>query len=935
MLFEREEQIAKAEEAILAAESGAGHGVLLEGPAGIGKTSVLRIAAERAGESGLRVLEARGDELEADLPWGVVVQLYGNLAGEEAAFAGAAGLTRALFETGARPPAPGPPDLFPILHGLHWLTSNLADEETLLLLVDDAHRCDPQSLRFGSYLLGRIEAMPVALVLAARTGEPGNAAPLAHVRERVGTRASTLDPLGPASIEAIVAARLPTSEPAFRAAVAARVAGNPLFCDELLRAASAEGIPPDAAGAARLGELQPEGIGRAIAARLARLGPEAGRLAAAVAVLGGGATFDLARRLAGLDEPTAVACADMLVAADILTVDPALGFVHPVVAEAVEAELGAAERRALHLDAARLFHARGGPAEAVATHLLPAGDVGAEPWAVPTLREAAGEAMARGAPERAAALLDRALAEASNDDVTMLLEAATAQATLYRPRAIELFRAALDGADDPRQRVAALAGMARAKYMAGDTAAAVRLGRSALESAPPGEGGPIEAEVLSFVAVAARAHPDLLTEFLDILERPRLGPTGEPTAAEFVRLAFDAMDLALRGDERGAARQVEEARAHAPPDDAPLLLVAWGILAFTLVNLGRYEAADEIADRMLAEGRAAGNRFVVGLGYEMRGNARWARGDIISALAETEWIAEFGGRWEASSIPMRVFRSLALLEAGRDEEAVAVLDVPAELEASVYGSWPWLWLPYGRAHLALAAGEMEVAAAEARLTGERQAAMEIVNYENLFWRPLAVRALARTGRRHEALDLAAEDLEQTARYCSPRAAAVAQATAGGIEGDDRGEERMLAAIADLDALGVELGAARARLDLGMLRRRLRRPRDARRPLAEAIHVARRLGARRLAVAAEKQLRLAGGRPRRLALTGVGSLTPGQRRVAELAAQGLSNPEVAQALFVSVRTVETHLTATYTKLEIESREQLSEALRGRDGEAGSG
>src|ERR1700748_1441390 len=122
VLFEREEQIAAAEGAILAAESGAGDGVLLEGPAGIGKTSVLRIAAGRAREAGLRVLEARGDELEADLPWGVVVQLYGRLAGEEAAFAGAAGLTRALFETGAQPGAPGPPDPFPILPGLPWVT---------------------------------------------------------------------------------------------------------------------------------------------------------------------------------------------------------------------------------------------------------------------------------------------------------------------------------------------------------------------------------------------------------------------------------------------------------------------------------------------------------------------------------------------------------------------------------------------------------------------------------------------------------------------------------------------------------------------------------------------------------------------------------------------------------------------------------------------
>jgi DNA-binding CsgD family transcriptional regulator len=935
VLFERGEQIAKAEAAILAARSGAGHGVLLEGAAGIGKTSVLRIAARRAGEAGLRVLEARGDELEADLPWGVVVQLYGRLADEEGAFAGAAGLTRALFETGAGPAAPGPPDLFPILHGLHWLTSNLAEADPLLLIVDDAHRCDPQSLRFASYLLGRIETMPVALVLAGRTGEPGNAVPLAHVRGRVGSEASTLQPLGATSIEAIVAARLPASEPVFRAAIATRVAGNPFFCAELLRAVSSEGIAPDAAGAERIGELLPDGISRAIAARLRRLGPETGRLAAAVAVLGGGATLDLARRLADLDEPTAVDRLDALLAADILAVDPTLGFVHPVVAEAVEAELGTAARRALHLDAARLFHQRGAPAETVATHLLPAAGIGAEPWAVPTLRAAAAQAMARGAPERAAALLERAVAETAAGDAALLLEAGNAEATLYRPGAIALFGAALEVTDDPGQRIVALAGLARGEYMAGDTAAAVSRGRSALESVPPGEGGAIEAEILSFIAMAARANPDLLAEFPKVLERPRLGPSGEPTAAEFVRLAFDAMDLALRGDRGGAAARVERARAQVPVDDGPLLLVAWGILAFTLINLGRYAEAEEIAERMLSEGRAAGNRFVVGLGYEMRGHARWARGDIGNALAETEWIVEyFKGNWETSTIPLRAFRSLAMLEAGRADEAVAVLDVPAELESRAHGSWAWLWLPYGRAHLAFAAGDFELAAAEARLAGERQAAMEVVNYENLAWRPLGARALSRAGRQEEALALATEDIEWSARYCSPRAGAVALATAAAIEGGEDGEERLLDAIAGLDALGAELDAARARLDLGMLRRRLRRARDARRPLAEAIDLAGRLGAHRLGAAAELQLRLAGGRPRRLALSGVGSLTPGQRRVAELAAEGLSNPEVAQALFVSVRTVETHLTATYAKLEIESREQLSGALRGRDGDAGS-
>ncbi len=926
LLFEREAQIAAVEEAVVAAQTGRGRGVFLEGPAGIGKTSLLRFAAERGAEGGLRVLAARGDELEADLPWGVAVQLYGGLADEKERFAGAAGLARILFEAGARLEPSRRPDPFPILHGLHWLTANLAAEAPLLILIDDAHRVDPQSLRFASYLLGRIEEMPAALVLAARTGDPGeapNAELLAHLRERTGTGVSTLRPLAAGSIEAIVAARVPGSDPAFRAAVAARVAGNPFFCAELLREAGAEGIPPDAAGAALLGQLQPEGIGRAIAARLARLGPDAGLFAAAVAVLGGGATIEVSRRLAGLDEAAAVTAVDALLAAEILTTDPAPGFVHPVVAEAVEAELGTAQRRALHLEAARLLHQRGSPAEAVATHLLAAEGIGAEPWAVSTLREAAAEAMARGAPERAETLLDRARAEAMDDDPALLLEAGEVQSFLYRPGALELYRAALERAEDREQRGAAYLGLIRCRTDAGDTAGAMSLARTALEFAPPDHGGLVEVEIMRLAAVVARLSPDLLADYAKILEPPSRGST----TAEFVRQVFEALDLSLRGDRRGAAAAVERARARTPAEAGQVRTMTQSLLFWTLMNLGRYEEMEEIGDRALADGYAAGDGFGAEAGRVLRVVSHWVRGDVSGTLAAGEWIAEVA--WEPETILMRAHRSLALLEAGREAEARAILDVPAEVEASVQGFFAWLWLPYGRAHLAFAAGRPEVAAAEARRTGERLAAIEVVNYETLDWRPLAVRALSLVGRREEALALAAEDLEQTARYCSPRATAVAQATAAAVEGGARGEERLRKAIADLDDLGTRLDAARARLDLGMLLRRRRRPRDARLPLAEAIDIARRLGARRLAGTAESELRAAGGRPRRLELTGPGSLTPAQRRVAELAAQGLSNPEVAQALFVGVRTVETHLTATYAKLQIDSRDQLAAALGGDD------
>jgi DNA-binding CsgD family transcriptional regulator len=134
---------------------------------------------------------------------------------------------------------------------------------------------------------------------------------------------------------------------------------------------------------------------------------------------------------------------------------------------------------------------------------------------------------------------------------------------------------------------------------------------------------------------------------------------------------------------------------------------------------------------------------------------------------------------------------------------------------------------------------------------------------------------------------------------------------------------LLSAISPLPALA----PARARAELGIALRLARRPREARRPLEEAIDAARRLGALRLAERALEELRSAGGRPRRAALSGVESLTPSQRRVADMAARDMSNREIAETLFVTRRTVETHLSQVYMKLDIESREALPEALGG--------
>ncbi|HEX6228215.1 MAG TPA: BTAD domain-containing putative transcriptional regulator, partial [Solirubrobacterales bacterium] len=328
-LLEREAQLEAIDAAIGAAGQGTGRAVLFQGAAGIGKTSLIAAAASRGALEGLQVLSARGDELERQFPWGMAIQLFAGAVVDpdsQKLMRGAAGLTAPLFEGGA-PAAPGPPDLFPLHHGLHWLTANIAERSALLLLADDVHWSDPESLRFLNYLVPRLEELPASLVIAARTGDPIDPETedlLVHLRARPEIVAHAVDPLDPDSIRSLVRSEIAEAEDAFCDAVARAVAGNPFFCRGLVVAARAEEIEPTEAGAARLRELRPEVVHDAILVRLGRLGAAAGRLVAATAVLGARATLPRAARLARLDDASAAQAADALVDADILAVGPSL-----------------------------------------------------------------------------------------------------------------------------------------------------------------------------------------------------------------------------------------------------------------------------------------------------------------------------------------------------------------------------------------------------------------------------------------------------------------------------------------------------------------------------------------------------------------------------------------------------------------------------------
>jgi hypothetical protein len=175
MLLERSRELAAIDELVSGVAVGRQGVLLFEGPAGIGKTTLLELAAERGRDAGLMVLLARGGELEHALPFGIAAQLFDRAvhdldrAGRDLVLDDAAGLAGPVLGIGKRSAV----EAAAAMHGLYWLCANLADRSPLLVLVDDLHWCDEETLRWISYFVRRIEGVRAGVIVAARSAEPG------------------------------------------------------------------------------------------------------------------------------------------------------------------------------------------------------------------------------------------------------------------------------------------------------------------------------------------------------------------------------------------------------------------------------------------------------------------------------------------------------------------------------------------------------------------------------------------------------------------------------------------------------------------------------------------------------------------------------------------------------------------------------------------
>ena len=674
-------------------------------------------------------------------------------------------------------------------------------------------------------------------------------------------------------------------------------------------------------------EIAPAAIRRSVLIRLGRLSDEAQQLAGAIAVLGDDADAGVAAALAQIEDDAAREAIDVLAASGVLAPQHPLRFRHPLLRTAVYADVPPAELSAAHARAAQLLAERGAEPERIALHLLATDPVG-DQATVRTLAAAAERALDRAAPEAAFSYLERAFAEPAQaparPDLIRLLITAAIRAGMGRPQVEAIVGDPIGELSADEDTLAGSAWQVALALLASGMADEVGplLDRAAGIATARGD-VTLALKLESLVAATSQLSPAAAQARF----ARHAGAIVPGTAPERVWFAMQSWWGAFLG--RSAAESAElarralaDGRIFAEQPDLP----PPGQAILVLARAEELDLAADRADALTADATRRGSATGLGQASYLRAYVTYLRGEVAGAEADARSAVETarrGGYLPAVPVFPAVLVDV-LIERDELDAADEELAAGGWIGALPDNYW-WAGLLLARARLRLAQRRVEEAIADLSDLERLNERLGILSPFYSIGSHLAF-ALAAQGRLEEARAAAAADVVR-ARAWGTRSAVSTALRAVARAANDREEEleRLGEAVAVLETSPHRLEYARALADHGAALRRANRRAEARERLRAALELARRGGALAIAKRAHDELEATGEKLRPLLAGGVESLTPSERRVAELAAQGLTNREVAQSLFLTVKTVETHLSHAYRKLGIRSRVGLPEAL----------
>ena len=904
--------------------------VAFTGGVGVGKSALLNVLASEAAEAGAVVLRARGSSREQGFAFGVALQLFEHYAanldegGLDSLFAGRAGLAGPLL-TGQGLRDPGallrevPQASTGLTHALYRVTANLASSRPVVAIIDDLHWADPESIRFASYLGSRTTEIGCSLIIATAEADFADEDPLRADNARV----EQLTQLAEGSVRELIMRRAGACTARCAATCHWLTGGNPMLLNELIAAAEESGQSLERDSAAEILAGAPGRTRRRILGRFATLSEQAILVARASAVFG--STVDRARIMAttALDHDAMGSAIDELESAGIFDPRRTLDYTYPLVRAAVYSLIPREERARMHSRAAAALRDSNGEPIGIASQLMRSRPEG-QPWVVEELTRAADRARETGELDRAVLYLGRALIEppAPNEEIGVLVELGRTQlAAGATESALSALRRATVLADEPTPAALAVS-LGRALYLNGEARdAADVLNRAMATGAHPrGESEELEASWLA----AALVDPDLQSEAQERVARTN-GLEADGAAPPL--LAIVACHLVRIGESRKRAVSMAETALARDRDTADP--ATWAPALLALCWAGEAMRALGVAAELRSRPSVQNSLRALAALHLAQAHANHLIGRLDHAEQEARRAAALVDRGNVSDyVDCSVTRHAGiLLDQGKIEQAEAALadetGAPYPLGSLVQAQNMML---RGRIHAARR--DHQKALAITVEAGRQVVASGIDNPSICNWRAQAAIAAAASGESDRARRLASEELALALRFGADPAIGIALTAAGRVAGGAEGLELLLDGEALLSDSDARLEHARTLVYLGSALRLNGSQKKAQTTLRSALDLADSLGDDATAARARSELGLTGKRPRSPAASGPEALTSAERRVTELAVDGLTNREIAEELYVTRKTVEWHLRNAYRKLEIKSRAELAQALGGR-------